>query len=278
MFFLYRIGKFLALILPRKWGYFLASLLADLKYFFSKKDREVIVNNLKEIFPDKDSSFIKIKAKKVFRNFGKYLVDFFRTSKIDLNFVKDNVKFINRDYLEECLKKKRGVIAFTCHLGNWELGAQVSSLVGYPVYGVALAHKDERVNAFFNRQRLLKGVRVIPLKKGIFKILRLLKNNKIIGILGDRNFSDAGVEVKFFNRKSLLPRGVYYISKKFNVPILPTFFVRDRGDKYLMIYEKPIYPEKKSLEQILDECVKVMEKYIRQYPEQWFMFERFWKD
>ena len=105
-----------------------------------------------------------------------------------------------------------------------------------------------------------------------------MKNNKIIGILGDRNFSDAGVEVKFFNRKSLLPRGVYYISKKFNVPILPTFFVRDRGDKYLMIYEKPIYPEKKSLEQILDECVKVMEKYIRQYPEQWFMFERFWKD
>ena len=49
-YILYRIGEFIALHLPVKFGYWAAVMIADIRYIFAHKDRKASIENLKAIF------------------------------------------------------------------------------------------------------------------------------------------------------------------------------------------------------------------------------------
>ncbi|MDD4879108.1 MAG: hypothetical protein PHR22_01470, partial [Candidatus Omnitrophica bacterium] len=91
-FLIYRFGQFLAMALPLKAGYAVASFAAKLQYAFSRKDRLIVYGNLRAIFPDEDEKEIARLAKEVFVNFAKYLADFFRFEKVDKKFLAEKVK------------------------------------------------------------------------------------------------------------------------------------------------------------------------------------------
>ena len=91
LFFLYRIGIFIALHMPLWLSYSLANFASSLYYFFSRNDRVAVEANLKVLFPSYDEKKIGKMARKIFINFGKYLVDFFRFSKVDNDYIKKYV-------------------------------------------------------------------------------------------------------------------------------------------------------------------------------------------
>ncbi len=277
LYYFYLIGRFISLLLPLKLAYILGVYLADLKYCFSIKDRRILRENLQAIFPYREKKFYKRCVRQIFRNFAKYLVDFFRAKKIDLDFIKKKVKIINKENLDRAQSLNKGVIILTAHLGNWELGGQVASLLGYPIWAIALPHKNKKIDSFFNYQRKIKGVNVIPTGKRVKKILTLLKQRKIVCFLGDRDFSGTGLYTEFFGKKAQIPKGAAFFSLRTGAPILPVFFIRKENDKFELIFEKPIYPTKREQDLVKD-YVKVMQEYIKKYPEQWFMFQRFWKE
>jgi lauroyl/myristoyl acyltransferase len=82
-YLLYRIGQFIALSLPLRLGYKTAIFISDLRYIFAAADRNNVEANLKAIFPQKNRKELHVIRRRMFRNFAKYLVDFFRFSKID---------------------------------------------------------------------------------------------------------------------------------------------------------------------------------------------------
>jgi KDO2-lipid IV(A) lauroyltransferase len=225
-FLLYKTGQLVALHLPLKMGYGLAVLISDLHYMFAAKDRAEVKENLKAIFPEKSDREIKGIRIRMFRNFAKYLVDFFRLSILDKDYVKKNIKIENISYLDEAMAKGNGVITLTAHLGNWELGGVVISLLGYPFWVVALPHRNKKVNDFFNFQRESKGVKVIELGKAYRACLEVLKENKILGLVGDRNFKEKGILVEFFGKPTPLPKGPAIFS--FNTGYYRTgFYVKE---------------------------------------------------
>ena len=68
------------------------------------------------------------------------------------------MKVENREYVDRVVARKKGVIALTAHLGNWELGGVTLALLGYPISVVALSHKEARVDAMFVTTEELKAV------------------------------------------------------------------------------------------------------------------------
>lgn len=287
-YILYRIGKFLALCIPIKIAYALAVFISDLHYLSSPADRNAVWENLKVIFPDKPDKEIRSIRRRMFRNFAKYLVDFFRFAKVDAEYIRKNVKIENIHYFDEALKKGKGVIVITAHLGNWELGGVVISLSGYPFWVVALSHKNKKVNDFFISQRQSKGIQVIPLGSAARQCFQLLKENKMVALVGDRDFTEKGIKVDFFGRKTFLPLGPAYFSMKTQAPIITGFMLRNPDDTFTLTINKPIEtdvkaksaktPEDKEegLLKIIDTYKVIMEDYIRRYPDQWYMFRRFW--
>ncbi len=284
VYFLYRIGQWLAEILPVRFAYRVAVRLSRVKFFFSRKERVFISNNLKIILGE-DSPHILEYSRNIYGNFVKYLVDFFRSGYLDKEFIDKFVRIEGLENMNEALSKGKGAIGLTAHIGNWELSAQILGVLGYKISAIALTHKNPYIDKFFIKQRKLKGVNVIPVGISVRRCFSALKRNEIVGILGDRDFSgENGIFIDFLGRQMLVPRGPAVLSLKTNAAIVPAFIIRDeKNEQYFKyIFEKPIYPEKtgneeQDIKNITEKFTRVIESYVRQYPQQWFIFREFWK-
>lgn len=283
-YIIYRIGQFISLSLPIKITYRIAVFFSDLHYIFVYRDRGFAAKNLKVIFPEKSKREIRRIRIRMFRNFAKYLVDFFRFSKLDIDYVKNNIKVENIHYIDEALSKGKGAIIVTAHLGNWELGAVVVALLGYPFWVVALPHKYKKVDDFFNSQREGKGVKVIPLGKAVRKSLEILQENNVLALAGDRDFTQKnGVVVDFFGRPAIFPQGPAALSIKTGAGIIPGFMLRNADDSFTLKFEKPLNfiptgNKDKDLVDLTGQYRNIFQDYIRRYPDQWYMFRKFWRD
>ncbi len=276
-YFLYKLGQFIALRAPLKTAYKIAVICSDIHYVFANKDRFEINANLKAIFPEKTKKELSKIRIQIFRNFAKYLVDFLRFEELNTDYIRRKIIIENIHYLDEALKKGKGVVLLSAHIGNWELGGVVLALLGYPLWAVALPHKTKQVNDFFNAQREIKGMRVITFGKAARSCLKLLKENKIIALVGDKDFTkEAGIVVNFFGRASYLPKGPAAFAIKTGSPIIPVFMLRNPGDTFTLKFGEPVNCDSGSMERITSECKNVIEELVKKYPEQWYMFKRFW--
>lgn len=280
-YFLYCIGQFLALVFPLRVAYAVAVFFSDVHYLFANVDRRNVYDNLKAIFPAKSHRELAAIRLRMFRNFAKYLVDFFRFSRIDRRYMSRYVTVENRHFLDQALAKGKGVIALTAHLGNWELGGAVMGMLGYPVVVVALTHKDKAVNRFFDSQRNSKGVQVVPLGKAVRQCLKACNDNKVIGLVGDRDFTTAGRVYSFFGQPALFPEGPAVLAVQTSATIIPGFMLRNNDDTFTLRFEPPVRcaltgNRQADVDDIIHTYLRIFEDYIRRYPDQWYMFRHFW--
>jgi len=280
-YLIYKMGEFLAIHLPLRLAYKIAIIISDLHSLFTPKDRINIYANLKKIFPNKsDYEIVKIR-RQIFINFAKYLVDFFRFPLLNKQNINKIADVVNLKFVDEALSFGKGAILVTAHLSNWELGGVMLALMGYPIGAVVLPHLDKRVDNFFNSRRQMKGMVVMPLGKAARDCLNLLHSNKLIALVGDRSFNSTELLVDFFGLPTYFPKGPAVFAFKTKAPVVPCFVLRNPDDRYRFIFEKPIWPHpKKTAENdlvgFISEYRRVIEEYIKRYPEQWFMFRKFW--
>ncbi|NQT89834.1 MAG: lysophospholipid acyltransferase family protein [Candidatus Omnitrophica bacterium] len=282
LFILYRMGIFLALNLPLKASYWVAATVSSAYSFISRNDRNAVKSNLRILYPDYDEARINRLTTATFVNFAKYLVDFFRFSKVDKEYIEKNIKINGIENLDAAFKENKGVILAAAHLGNWELGGVVVSILGYPFAAVVLDHKHTDVNEYFIKQREAKGVEVISIGAGLRRCFKALSDNHAIALVGDRDYYDSGIEMDFFGKATIIPKGPAIFSRRCGSPIIPCFLVRNDDDTFTFSFHKPIRSrhtkdEHQDLAETTTELLGVLEKTIREHPGQWCVFREFWK-
>jgi len=283
-YYLYKVGQFLAVTLPYPISSALVMFLCDLHYSFSKADRQAVENNLKIVL--KADHVPQVQVREVFRNFGRYLLEFFTMAKrVGPAFIESNVSIKNIEYLNEVLQKGKGGIVVSAHIGNWELGGAVLPFLGFPLSVVALAHKDPRVNALFNAQRETFGAQVIQTDVAVRRVVEHLHMNRLVAILADRDFGNRGIVMDFWERRTMIPKGAAYFSMKTGVPIIPVFTLRTDHGHFEINVHPPIYPpylpDGKVTEGIavdyIQQYLSIIEDEIKKAPSQWLLFREFWQ-
>lgn len=280
-YILYRIGEWISSLLPLNLGYALAKVVSFIQYAFSKRDRVSVRNNLRVIFPGIEERLLEKYTKGVFINFGIYLTNFFKFKRIDLEYVRKNVIIEGLDNIDKGLSQGRGLVIVSAHIGNWELGAIALGLSGYPINAVTLTHKHKKVDAFFNRQRQSKNVRVIPLSGAVRGALLAFSRNEIVCILGDRDFTQGGIVADFFGRPTMIPKGPAFFYLRNKIPLVVCFTVREKNGKFRLFFNPPIQYTpcgnyETDLRALTGIYLRQIEDCIRLYPGQWSMFRRFW--
>jgi KDO2-lipid IV(A) lauroyltransferase len=281
---LYKIGQFLAKILPAPVSCALVMFLCDMHFCFSKTDRQAVEDNLKIVL--KTDHVPRRQVRAVFRNFGKYLLEFFTLKeRLRPALIESNVHIKNLGYLNEVLQKGRGGIVVSAHLGNWEMGGAVLPMLGFPLSVVALAHKDPRVNTLFNAQREAFGAMVIQTDVAVRRVVEHLQKNRLVAILADRDFGNRGIMMDFLGRRTMVPKGAAFFSMKTGAPIIPIFFLRTtEGHFEINVYpplEPPHLPDGKITDHAAREYIQKyltnIEDEIRRNPSQWLLFREFWQ-
>ena len=279
-YLVYKFAIFLSLNTPLRVAYKIAVFVADCHFHISKKDRDAVLDNLRIILRKPDDELFYI-ARSVFRNFAKYLVDFFRFSKINDDFIKKYIRLKNIERVDNAFKQGKGIIIASAHLGNWELAGAIFAKLGYPLNVVALDHKNKLVNNVFVGRRRSMGMKVISIGMALRRCFVALKKNEAVAVLGDRDFSTHGVNIEFFDRETDIPKGPAAFSLRSGAPIIPTIMLRNPDDTFDFIFEKPIEYQptgdsEKDIRALTKKLLAVIEDYVRKYPDQWYLFRRFW--
>ncbi len=113
----------------------------------------------------------------------------------------------HRLLFEQALAEENGLVAITGHIGNWELLAQMVAKAGFPVVSVARPTYDPRLTRWIHQLRSTQGMKVLwrGSSSSPREILRVFRDNQILGMLIDQDTKVQSAFVPFFNK----PKGVF---------------------------------------------------------------------
>lgn len=283
LYYLARVAAAFVYVLPRPVGLWLAGVAGYAAYLVLPKYRNIAISNLRSAFgSEKTECEIRLIARRVFENLAKNGYELITAPKIDRHNIRSLVDIKNKEIFDKALEKGRGIIAITGHFGNWELIASTFKLMGYAGAVVGRRIYFHKYDEFLNRHRRVHGVNIIYRDESPRKILKVLKDNGIMGILADQDVDSVdGVFVDFFGRKAFTPSGPVLLAKASGAQLIPIAIVRD-GSRHSLIVENPVDladtgdKEKDAVENT-QRWSKVLESYIRKYPEQWVWIHKRWK-
>lgn len=279
----YRLAQFFSRWLPRRFSYWVALRVADRFFKKDAEGRRAVMSNLAHILQaqnvEASEETLTQMARKTFQLFGKYLVDFFKFSRMTLPEVRRLVSIEHLDYLEQAVGMGKGVLVISAHFGDWELGGTIMTALGYRLNIVFLPQRLEKINRLFERQRKQHGLQLIPLGHAARGVLQALKRKECVGMLADRDFTAHHHSISFFGKPAQVSSGPSRIAIRTKAPVVPLFVLRQKDDTFLLRFYPPIVvSEDSTREEIETKIGEVMEKEIAQNPLQWFVFENFWKE
>jgi KDO2-lipid IV(A) lauroyltransferase len=283
-YILFRMLIALCNVLPQRFLYFIALRVADLNYYWlDRKGRAAVESNLRRVLPDAVPARIDKEARWVFRNFAKYLSEFFRFRHFDLDWFKVNMAMFGMNHIEDALAEGKGCIVSSAHLSNWELGAAALSILGGKKITASVAmHRYGKINDLFRRERTGKGIRVADMEKDAARVmLHALRRNEIVGVMGDRDPTEQGVMIEFFGRPCRFPQGPARLSLATGAPVVPVFCLRRSNDSFSMMFLPPIPiategTREERVRAMTQRFADIIAETIKLFPEQWGVFYPFW--
>lgn len=281
VYWLHLFGSVLARRLPTWCSYTVVEHLGSFGLRFYRPQKRNALRNMRRLLgPDASRAEVQSRVDAVFRNYGKYMVDLLRLPSLGSDVLLSSIKVDGIEHIDEALARGRGLILVTGHIGNWDHAGAVLSAQRYAVAVVVDTLTPPRWNAKVQAIRRELGMNAIPTENGIRDMVQVLRRNQILGILIDKPLSDGGAEVQFLGRQTRVPAGAATLALRTGAMIVPAVIVRD-GDQFRAHVGEPIRPEKsgdRSADvQVMTQCIMSrLEGWIRQYPEQWFMFRDMW--
>lgn len=278
LFYLNLIG-FFSHLLPRWFLLWLAVVVGHIYWAVMKKDREMVHRNLSRIL-ENPSDVGKI-ARRTFVHYAKYLVDYTRMDLLrEDNFGRMVHGFQGKEHIDRALFQGKGAMILTAHLGNWEMGGVFLSLLGYSLNVITAPDVAARLHDYRVHLRQGQKIKVITLNDTLsssLAVLKALKANELVALLGDRELLGKGIPVKFFGQNVYFPIGPALLAHFSEAVLIPTFVLMGEDSKYLCLAEPPLPLQRtgnrdEDLAVNAQRIADVMEKFIRSYPDQWFTF------
>jgi KDO2-lipid IV(A) lauroyltransferase len=272
----YLLARIVARIVPIGVSYWIAERVADSWYALSPRTRDNLAYNL-SLVPGApaDERPRALLARRIMRNFARMVTEFVYLPRIDRDTLGRWVHPESFQSLAEAMAGRRAIL-ITCHLGNWELAAAVIAMMGVELHLVVYDHPDSRVARLFRERREAKGLKVMSVKQAAREITTTLKNRSV-AIVGDRDYSGRGKEARFLGADVRVPYAYAGLAVALGVPVIAGFCVRQADGRYDLASRETVYDpprDTKTPEEIVRTCLRIFEKGVEKYTEQWYFFER----
>ena len=258
---------------PPAWQGPISEIVGTLAYLAAPRQRAAVRANLATIAPGQPLS-----ARRVFVNQVRQYLEVFQIPRLDRASFDKIIRVEGWDNFLCAHRLGKGVIFGSAHLGPVALVGQVLMTRGFTL--VLPAEKtDSEFMLAVNRARQAQGLVLVPVDSAL-GIPRVLRGGGVLGILADRAVTGVGETVEFFGRPALLPSAQVALALRTGAALVPAFTWRENGLLCARIEEPMTLSSTGDRDADVRAGVQrfaaILERYIKEHPEQWTVFEPAW--
>jgi Kdo2-lipid IVA lauroyltransferase/acyltransferase len=285
-----RIEYFLFIALSRfvriiglKFSRRLSYLLAAFFYFIVPIRKKTVKENLRKAFPEYSKSRINKIAFGSYWSFCITLVEILYLPAIKKSDLISSVTYDNIPYIKQRYSEGKGLIFLGAHYGNWEYIALTVALhLEIPITVIVKSQRNTLVTKWLDTMRVKWGNKIVPLGISIRQVYKELKEKRIVAMVADQRGPSDGIRINFMGRKASVFAGPALLALKTGAPIMFGVTIRQPDFSYKTVIEfinMADLPEEEELKvaELSQRHAAVLEKYIKQFPEQWFWMHKRWK-
>lgn len=287
VYWLFRLAILVTRPLPLRLGYWFGERVALLCYWvIFPRHRKALNANLAHVLQSSDAAYVDSVARRTFRNFGKYVIDFIHYPVMTREEVRARLRFDQFDELNTVAASGRGVIIATLHFGNWDLGAAALAAYDYPINAIAETFRYGPMNDLVQGSRRKLGMKVIGHERVGPAVFKLLRRGEMLAMLADVSDEQSGIRAEFFGAPALVSSAPARIAVRTRAWVLPAVVLRGPDDD---LHIRPIIDtslrdftptgdEARDVRDLTELILRSLEQTIRRHPDQWFIFRRLWTE
>ena len=271
-------------ILPRPLARTFAIALAQVVYLLHVRLRRVGMRNLALAFPEKSEAERARILRGEFTSLGRQLAEVCQFPKYTRENVEQVVVYDGLENYKRAYARGKGVLFLTAHFGGWELSAFAHSLYGHWLHVVMRPMDNQYLDRLIQSYRTMHGNKTVAKDNFVRGLLGAMKAGETVGILMDTNMTPPqGVFVDFFGIPACTASGLARIALRTDAAVVPGFTIWDDAlGKYRLRFDPALElirtnDMEADIVANTQMFTKVIEDYVRKYPEQWLWVHRRWK-
>lgn len=269
-------------LLPFWTLYRIADFLFLLTYYVVRYRRQVVLENLRNSFPEKSNSEIQAIAKQFYRYLPDVIVEAIKMRNITSDEVIERIELINPEEVERHFAQGKAVIGVTAHYANWELGIhRLSLMTDHPKLIIYKPLNDPIFDDIHNQIRARFGATMVPMKQILRHIIRLKNTPHISMFVADQTplYQDSDYFMTFLNQETLVYTGTERIAKMTGFPVVYCHVARKKKRGYYTctfhtLVEDPSTYAEYEITQLHN---RFTEDVIKQEPAYWLWSHKRWK-
>jgi len=277
-----RIGAILTPIVPTPLAYWICRAIGFVLFCAKFRTRRAVLDNLRHVAPERSWFWREYQAARVFISATMNYYDLQRLRLLDRTRLPTLIELHGQEHLERARARGKGVIVLSAHIGNFNVVAQYPAMLGYQGAIIAEQVHPPALFRYLTALRSALGITVLPPgAPSVLPILRLLRQNGILLVTGDRDVTGHAKLVPFFDAPAPLPVGPAVLALRTGAALVPAFTVR-RGTRKSVVYILPEIILSRTGNPDIDvtnamhQIARVLESMIRTDPGQWTMLQRVW--
>jgi Kdo2-lipid IVA lauroyltransferase/acyltransferase len=269
----------LAAHLPHRAAVATGAALGWIAWWASARHRNLALRHLAIAFPERDDQWRRRTGRASFANLGRSALELLVADRIDVR----SAVLLDEAEILAAHAEGRGVVAFSCHLGNWELLARRVALAGVPVATVAKKANDPRLTELLVRSRRATGIESLwrDDPSSIRELVRRLRRGEVIAVLIDQDTDVASHFVPFFGRAARTPRTLSDLAVREGAAVVFGRIHRIEPGLHRAVLTRVPKPgdadrERASLE-LTRTVTEAIEGEIRTHPDEWVWMHERWR-
>ena len=238
--------------------------------------------NVELAFPELDEKERKEIAHGTFTSLGRHLGFISHMNRFQKEDIRNLIEVRGKENFYDSAETGKGIIFFTGHFGSWEVFNLLPPAFDLRINILVRRIDNPLVEDYVDKMRTRFGSVTLGKRQAPRKMFDLLENGEVVGILADLNAQlHDGVFVDFFDVPACTTKSIAKFALRSEAIILPAFAVWE-DDRYVVHLGKAVdyeVTEDKDADilAITKSYTKVVEEYVRKYPEQWLWIHKRWQ-
>jgi Kdo2-lipid IVA lauroyltransferase/acyltransferase len=268
-----------AALLPHRVAVRVGAALGWLAWWLSPRHRRLALRHLALALPEQDERWRRRTGRASFANLGRSALELLVADRID---VRAAVQLDESEVLA-AYAEGRGVVAFSCHLGNWELLARRVALAGLPVATVAKKATDPRLTDLLVRSRRTTGIESLwrDDPASLRELVARLRRGEVIAVLIDQDTEVASHFVPFFGRPARTPRTLSDLAVREGAAVVFGRIHRTGPAAHRAVLTRVPIPHGVDREEASLELTRIVteaiEGEVRAHPDEWVWMHERWR-